>query len=120
MSRVQFRPETLVEMALELAVSLNLPDLVQASAARVREIFCADAVIVGLAHNASIEAVLMQTADGVVSERKSLRRFTPALSAVALSTTQSIHATPAAALLGADLLLDLRWKDLLVLRLTGS
>src|SRR3954471_10463602 len=67
----------LVEMALEFGVSLNLPDLVQAIAARVQAVFSARGVAVALAHNGSLECVLLRRGHETNSDRKFLLGLKP-------------------------------------------
>src|SRR5436305_10729061 len=100
-----------MDLALELGVSLTLPDLIQAIAARSKNIFNAAAVIVGLAHGDKVEAVILRSDLGTISERSSLTRLTPAITASCGSANGPIQSLDAARVFDAKLLSEFRWEQ---------
>lgn len=114
------RAQALMDMALELGVSLTLPDLIQAIAARSQSIFGATATVVGLAHNNIIEAVILRSAGSTISERVSLARLTPTLTAFCSSSDEDIQSQQAGSIFGADVLSEYQWQHITLARIPGS
>ena len=119
-SAVPSHAQAITDMALELGVSLTVPDLVQAVSTRCLRIFHPAAVLMGLSHNGSTEAVGLATSRSTTSEIRSLAQFKPSLTAFCSKSNESICTVPADELLSSELLLEFPWTHCTVGRINDS
>jgi PAS domain S-box-containing protein len=108
------------ELALELGVSLTLPDLLQAVSSRCLRMFQSSAVLIALSHNRCPEAVLLATSQEVISERKSLTRFNSALMDFFAKAGNAIQTVVANDVFSDDLLREHQWSKCTVALINDS
>ncbi len=114
------RAQAITEMALELGVSLTIPDLLQVVSRSCLKMFRPAAVLIALSHNRSPEAVLLATGQQVISERKSLARFDQVLADFRIKSTGSMDSVAASDVLGPDLMQGLQWSKCAIARIDDS
>lgn len=113
------RSQDLIELALDLASSLRLPDFAKSFTARITEMLGAQSGVLTLARGTLLEVVAMHDVHGE-PEPALIRSLSLRLSELVQRGTQLTAVAPADELLGKELAARLGWKDLTMARLTGG
>ncbi|HTK95045.1 MAG TPA: PAS domain S-box protein [Terriglobales bacterium] len=113
------RAENLVQLALELSSSLNLPEFVKSFTLRAADMAGAHAAALVLAQGNALETVFLHEPTER-NDRGLPRRLSAALGEYSATRPGPVAAGPAAQLLGSGLATSLGWSDACIVRLAGA
>ncbi len=113
------RAQDLVGLALEMNSSVPLPEFVRNFTQRVSDMVGAKAAALSLSQQSSLETVMLYD-PARQHDKGILRRLNIAMSSIAAQKREAIITAYASELLGQSLADTLGWKELTVVRLTGS
>jgi two-component system NtrC family sensor kinase len=113
------RSEALTQLAREIDGLLSLPDFAGKFVERAVALAGARAGALALVQDGRFQTVTLDPPTDVAQDRSLHQRLAQALSEFAAKRTESIIASTAVELLGAELASTLGWSDLVVVRLPG-
>ena len=117
--RYRKRAEDLMALALELSASLRLPEFARSFTERVTGMLGAEAGALALCQGSTLETIVLH-APGRSTDKSQVRRLNAALTDVAAERSAGLVQGEAASLLGSGVAAALEWRNLALVRLTGT